>query len=188
MVSLAMQGLKVSLPVYNGKPEDFEDFQFALRAYLGRHGLVNKLDVGTLSETEERDVYYTIATSLTGGAIATVREVPEGHGSRAYKVLCERYASSRVSAKFALMRKIMSTKCPELEDMETWLNEIANARRRLETMHVNWKEIAILGAIDNLPEEMRPIGDWCLAAEHISFAQLKRVLLEKRDSFDRKEY
>ena len=187
-MSAAIQGIKVSLPIFGGKPEEFEDYQFSLRAYLGRHGLVNKLDDGELSDAEEKDVYYIIATSLTGDAIATVREVREGHGSWAYKALCERYASSRVSAKFSLMRKIMSTKCVNLDEIESWLNEIANARRRLEGMKVNWEEIAILGAIDNLPDEMRHVGDWVLAAEHVTFGQLKRVLLEKKDSQERKEH
>ena len=188
MMSAVLSGLKVALPSFSGRSEEFEDFQFALRAYMGRHNLVEKLDARSLSASESKDVYYVITTALSGDAISTIREVAEGDGKAAYRVLCDRCASSRVAAKYALLRKLMGTKCPNMEELENWLTDMSNAKRRLENLEVSWEEVLVLSTIDNLPQELKPVGDWCLAAEQITFHQLKRVLMEKKDACERGEY
>ena len=183
-----LSGVKVTIPTFSGCAEKFENYQFSLRAYLGVHGALEKLDNNNLSVEEDRELYHLIATSLNDDAIATIRQIPEGCGAQAYAALCDRYASARLAAKYSLIRRLMSTKCPGSENLETWLDDMNNTKRKLEGMQISWEEVLILSAIDNLPTDLRPVGDWCLAAEAITFGQLRRVLIEKKDASERAEY
>ena len=132
-------------------------------------------------------MYYVLASHLSGDAIATVRSVPEGKGTLAYDALRDRYAPSRVSAKFALLRKVMTSKCPGVDDVETWMNDVTHASRRLEGMDVSLRELTALGILDNLPAELRGVADLCLAQGVTDYNTIKRMVLEKKDAVDRME-
>ena len=185
--STVLTGLKVTLPSFDGKVEEFDDFRFSARAYLGRHALLKKPDTGDVTTEEDSDIYYVLSSCLSGDAISTIRSVPEGSGLEAYKALCDRYAPSRISAKFALLRTVMSSRCENVCDVERWLNQITHASRRLAAMNVSLDEITALGIIDNLPSELKGVGGLCLTSSITEVSVIKRMILGKKDAVDRAE-
>ena len=183
----SLSGIRVTLPKFGGDESDYESWRFALRAYLGRHGLVQALDSGTLSAEQKYELYYLIASSVEGGAVATVIQAQEGDGAAAWKALEDRYDSKRVTAKFSPLRKLMSEKCTNVADAEEWINGKLRAVRKLSAMGITVNEVALLGIVDNLPGDMAGIADIVLANESTELAVVKRLVLEKQDALQRME-
>ena len=154
---------------------------------MGRHGLVEALDRGELDVGQSRDVYYLIAASVGGAAVGTVMHVPEGHGVAEWRALEGRCASNRVSAKFSLLRKLMAEKCTDAANAEEWINGELRAARKLTTMGVSVDEVALLGILDNLPDEMKGVADMVLASGNADLSEAKRLVLEKKDAVQRME-
>ena len=179
--------LKFSPPRFKGDDSDYEAWRFSLRAYFARYGMLEELDAGTISEAKSREVYYIIASAVEGAAVATVMQGPEGNGLVAWKSLEERYDSKRVTAKFALLRKLMSSKCKDVSEAESWIHEKMRAARKLTGMGVTIEEVALLGIVDNLPAEMAGVADIVLANGTTDLTLVKRLVLEKQDALQRME-
>ena len=94
------------------------------------------LQEGQLAPAQSRDVYYLIATTLEGSAVATILHVAEGDGLAAMRALSERYNSQRATAKFALMRKMIGEQRHDDDCAEEWANQKWRAARKLTAMRV----------------------------------------------------
>ena len=113
--------------------------------------------------------------------------VKKGDGVGAIKALNERYDSQRVTAKFALLRRLMGEKCQDEASAEDWINEKLRAARKLSSMGVTIEEVALLGIVDNLPPKMKGLADMMLAKGDVDLKEAKRLVLEKQDAVQRVE-
>ena len=179
--------LKISLPRFSGDEAEYESWRFTLCAYLGSRGLGQALEEGQLTPEQSRDVYYLIATSLEGSAVATILHVAKGDGLAAMRALNERYDSQRVTAKFALLRKMIGEKCHDDANAEEWINQKLRAARKLTAMRVTIEEVAMLGIVDNLPPKMKGLADMILAKGTADLNEVLRLVLEKQDAVQRME-
>jgi hypothetical protein len=179
--------LKCSLDKFDGSEKEYAGWRFQLRAYLGKFALVKALDAGTLTTGESAQIYYAIATAVTGTAVREVQDVTEGDGAGIWRALETRYDPKRVTARHALLRKLISSPCKGVEEVEDWLAEKITARNKLTAANITLEEVAIIGVLDGLPDALSVTREIALATPNLTLDNLKRSILEKVDALNRAE-
>lgn len=185
MAANALENLKCSLEKFDGAESNYPNWRFGLRAYLGKYGLVKKLDDGTLTADESSQIYYAIATAAQGNAVGVIENVAEGDGALVYAALEGRFDPKRVTAKHALLRKVLLEKCPDVEECEKWLNSKITASNKLKNASITLEEITKIGILDGLPTELSFLGDFAIANEKQTIEELQRAIIEKVDALKR---
>ena len=177
---------KVKLDKFSGEDAEYEEWKFKLNAFLGSQGL-DESKPGDWTPEQRKELYYMIAQAVSGPAVAIVMDAPRGDGPAAMKALSERYDPQRVTAKFGMLRRIMTAKCSDDENPEEWVNEKLRAMRKLEGMGVTIQEVVLLGIVDNLPPKMKMLGDMIRSREMTDLGTVKRLIVETHDAQQRTE-
>ena len=176
--------MKFSLKTFSGKSEDYPNFRFSLRAYVGAHGMLKYLDkLEPCPDDIDYRIYLLISNSIEGEAITTARNTPEGKGVEMYTRLEDRYKSTRSTRKFMLLRQLLQSKCKDPADVLNFLDQKVSAGAELEQMDIKLEEIVVLSILDNLPEEFKGISELAMAQEKVGVEVVKRLVVEKYDQF-----
>ena len=145
---------------FHGADSDWSDWAFSMRAYLGCLGnhvayaveqtesLKQQCHLANMTDEEKlisRQLYYVLALSVKGNALAIVKGVEKNNGIEAWRKLNMRYEPESSSRHYSMMHRLMEV--PFSSDLDQLEAAITNWENRVR----EWE----IAATDNLSDSVK---------------------------------